>query len=843
MAAGDIVSVTVGADGWFADIVVAGLATGGTYAFGLGTNNALIRKGAAPKIDFTVVSKGFDDAGSDTTITRHVYGVGVAPLRTPAGTVTIAVTSWVGTFVAGETITQAVSGATAVVVIDGQAAGAVLVAKLVTGTPNNVNIWTGGTSGATAVATATPVDYATGPHVFNDGTNFKIRVILSDYIYIKDNTGAGNSGTAPTVTIAAGWYTQGGTPNTVYTNGAVTNSSTAAYQPPIMNWSWPGFNRITGNFDLRVVAFHRHPMNGRPVRAVKFSVTDGPHTVVAFAYEPRVRNPDATFPDQTPVVEYIATIDVTTLDQAAELTCNVIAYPWVGDNQLDSSAGTVQPTPLLGPITQLCDKTDAYPYGYAVADIAGGSDPAGVTLGDDASKWVGEYGAASDPEQGGTGAGVTAYQTIARAARAIRNLNNSNGRDDAAGVVYLKAGSYAWLGATISGGYGSVPKTWVIVRPYPAVARADVIINALSGNVDISDRIKLENVTVTSTTNSTFSAILALWFRGVDINTSGSGILTTTNGTFYVTGCKLTQLAQGLRPTSSGNNNCTPSLVRGCDYAGMVTTTLIYTVIGNKLSVKTTFTSNVFQDRLSVAAQPIGTPILAFNNMRGWKATGSVVMLSCGGQDASFLNYAVVQNIFESTTDATAGLGDLWTSEGVTGNTPIDNILLWHNTFCGQRNQFAYNSSGATLKHRRYWSVRGNSWDILGCKQDTFTTVNGARVGGWPVMMGVGHFGNVSASIADITGSFLHDYFGSPGIQNADAADTQPTYQAYYSRLSFAAAGETAGLGDYRIGAASPLLNMSEELCMPFDIAGRRRGVFGAAGAYSGGVGHGGLMC
>ncbi len=72
MAQGDILSVTVGSEGWYVDIVIDDLSTGGSYDMGLGANNNPAT--GTPKIVFTVVSLGYDATGTPTTVTRTVYG-------------------------------------------------------------------------------------------------------------------------------------------------------------------------------------------------------------------------------------------------------------------------------------------------------------------------------------------------------------------------------------------------------------------------------------------------------------------------------------------------------------------------------------------------------------------------------------------------------------------------------------------------------------------------------------------------------------------------------------------------------------------------------------------------
>jgi len=405
MATGDILSVTIPAEGYYAEILIEGLAIGGTYDMGLGTNNTI---SASTKVVFTIVSLGYDDTGSSTTITRTIYGT----------------------------------------------------IKRRKVTPNNAQ-----------------ADETTS------GSNVIVRVNLSEYIYQKDNIGGGNSGTAPVVSILSGLYTNGSSNNASGASYPVTNNSTLAYPKVIANWAWPGYQLMNSTSKLRAVAFHKSAQQGRPVRAVKFSVSDGTTTNTETVTTPIC---DLSFGDASPVVEYVSTSDLTSgLIQAAELTCNFIAYPWMGDSGslLDTSAGTAAPTPLYGPIKGVCDRTGAYEKTYALVDPTG-SDSGANTV----------YPSASfDP--------LKAYKflTIGKAAAAIAAYNNANyGRNDVgAGIVYLNAGNYAWLGS--SNVYGTTPKTWITIKPANGVSRASVVINTASGNGDISDRIKVENCTITVT--------------------------------------------------------------------------------------------------------------------------------------------------------------------------------------------------------------------------------------------------------------------------------------------------------------------------------------------------------
>ena len=76
------------------------------------------------------------------------------------------------------------------------------------------------------------------------------KIVLSDYVFARDSNIVAQ--------IGAGYYTD----TTHLTNNAgtlpVVNGSVLAYQRPIANWTWPGWDRITGsNFQVRAVAFHQ----------------------------------------------------------------------------------------------------------------------------------------------------------------------------------------------------------------------------------------------------------------------------------------------------------------------------------------------------------------------------------------------------------------------------------------------------------------------------------------------------------------------------------------------------------------------------------------------------------
>ena len=121
-----------------------------------------------------------------------------------------------------------------------------------------------------------------------------VTIALSDFIYPGDTA---------TANLRSGLYKQGSS-SAAASAVAVVNQSILVTPRVIGNWSWPGWQRITGtNFDLRCVVFHRSGQSGRPVRVVKFWATDQHgHSVTNFVTNPTI---DPSVADAVPVIEYV----------------------------------------------------------------------------------------------------------------------------------------------------------------------------------------------------------------------------------------------------------------------------------------------------------------------------------------------------------------------------------------------------------------------------------------------------------------------------------------------------------------------------------------------------------
>jgi len=820
-APGDILSVTVNPGGETVDVVLLGLDTGGTYAFGLGTNNAITGVGVAPKFEINVTSLGYDDAGDPTVIGRTIFGTRAE--RTPFDTRYIAGSYTSGTFVEDETITQAVTGATARVVIPGSS-GPRIYACVWTGSPNSSNIWTGGTSGATFTPTATPVQWGAsstdpGPREFYDGTNTTVRIRLSDIVYEKDNSGSGKSGFPCTATFLSGFYTSGVTPTAAVTDRSTTNNSTVAYTKTLGDWTWGHYERVTGSdFRLRCVAFQGDAHSGCPVSCVKFTVTDGTNTVTEIVTTMAI-DTDVSTDDAQSGAEYFADIDLSTLTQGAVLTANFVAYPWVGDSTslLDTSAGAAPPSPLVGPRKFLNDKSNTYGVTMALVDPAG-NDATGVAY--DSATY--NYLTAAP------------FLTLGKAAAAIAAYNNTNrSRNDVgAGIIECNDGSYNNLGSSNS--YGSTPNAVITIRPSPGASAYGVKISGQSGNNNISGRTKIESIEITSTTNNTWStANVYIWLHNCKFN---SGSNTPFNGTgmvIHVTQGEAPVWNTGFRGFSTGSTYW--SLVRGVDLTGFTKNIFCYTVCFNKRMTKSGTTVNLLIDGVSGYTGLQSVPIVYNNALYGLEANGGDI-IGFGSFASNTTGMVFVQNIIENTNGSGSPIGSIGSSDAINTNTPLENYIVWHNVVVGQRCFFGYNDAGTITKYRRYWSVKNNYFDRAANKNDVFSPGNANRIGPWSVSNSTRGSGNFWAmNMVSLPGpNFWFEFAGLSSFQPAvSSASDVAKFVSLQATTGSAGTTAGAGNGDYHLQSISPLIDLPIDQVLCFDIEGTPRTLGDAAGAYT----------
>lgn len=658
------------------------------------------------------------------------------------------------------------------------------------------------------------------------GTNTTLRISLSDYIYIKESN--------VVVNVSSGLYVQGGVTNSAAVSMSCTNNSTRPYPMTVANWSWPPYERITNStFQLRCVAFNAFARLGRPVRAVVFTATDThSHTVTQTVNIPGV---DWSMADRVPVVEYYTSMDASTLTQGDVITCNFAAYPWIGDSGSvnNSSAGASQPTPLVGPITMLNDKSGTYGQTVAQVDPVNGSDTTGKTVD------LLSYNEAT----------VLPFLTIAKAAQAIMTNNNTiySRSNNGAGLVYLTNGNYVWGNSVRT--YGNTPDTWLTVQPSPSSTRANVVITNTATTKSTGNLTKLSNVTITSATAITFDLMTSFWMDQCNINSASSSLVYQSIRCWYLTRSSIPQIAQGL--TSFSTANTALSLIRSCDLNGYSTgslNTFVYTVLGNTHT--DTNTTPRFRAELTGMTAPIPIPILAYNTIYGIQGTASssVNFFPASSTNVPVIGAVIVQNIFEASTNI--GQPIITIAADTSTNTPVDNVLIWNNTVVGQRDNLAYNSNSNIPIYRREWSVKGNFFDQDNIKADVFATEAGAqggRVGNWGELYGAGWANNGMPETTGIgsAGGFMHEFAGintlGQNVASGSSGTTHSTnYISFVNRAAWNGVLAGAANGNYRLNNNSPLIGVQEngrlhDWVLIQDIEGNYRGARDPSGAYSSG--------
>lgn len=641
------------------------------------------------------------------------------------------------------------------------------------------------------------------------GDDVSTRIALNEYVYSGD--------TIVSVTIISGLYNDGLLASRSRSI-AGTNNSTAAHQKVVGNWSWPGWQRLTASSKLRAVVFHRHGQQGRPVRAVKFTVTDGTTTVTEIITAPTY---DSSVGDAVPVVEYVTTTDLTAgLTQGAVLTANFVAYPWVGDagSALDTADGVnsnaTTPTPLYAPQLHVCDKTGGYASSLAVVDPAAGNDATGA---------VSTVLATAE---------ATPYLTMAAAFNALRTYNNTNySRNNCGGsVMYLRTGNNAFVNGSVT--LGTTPDTYLTITRHPSDPRSGVFITNQVTGKSLGLRLKIYDVTISATNAAgTFSpgGNSALWIDSCAL-TSTSGIPVYQNRVWSITRCAVTGMAQWFAPNST--EDWRPALIRGNALSFTTGTCNIrtYCLIGNLKTGNTTAGSfNLQRTSASSTAPKCDNGVVAFNKFLGLNnnlntTVGWVTdMTITHGQ-------AIVQNVFENFKSTSTPLVQVAADGAASSTDPNNNIIIWNNTFMGQRQNLAYNDNGSEAPVRLYWSVKNNIHYDDNIKTDTFTTANAARVNNWSQLYGVGWSGNVLGKNGT---AFTHEF---AGLKSTTSNWSAGGPSAYFKFTAYAAytgtGGDGAGGGDYTLAASAPALDMQADLVIPNDIAGNARASTDAAGAY-----------
>lgn len=625
----------------------------------------------------------------------------------------------------------------------------------------------------------------------------EIRVALSDFIY---------SGDTATFSILSGLY---GGNNAA--SGTATINSTRTYPKAVANWTWPGWNRETGaTMRLRAVGFHQSADNGQPLACMKFIVsqTNGvsvTNTVASMTV-------DRTLSDAIPTAEYLSDFILSVFTNYTSggddglLRCNFEAYPRIGDSTAvlattDSSTFT----PLAATLTNLCDRLGTYSTFIAVVD------PAAT----DAN------GAATNcaPENVNSG---HYFLSIGHAAVHLQGSNNAFcGHNDAGGgIIYVRSGITNYTGATAT---TTTPAAWLLIQPYPGDTVSNLTTSLTAGYA--SHLTKLYQMKVGGSGNLFYTGS-GLWLDQCTIESTAS--LLFRSALLHLTDCNIPTLSQGIKYSTG----LMPSLIRGNSFGNLLDDcSPVQTWIANVM------TSNdlcVLAVDMNAMTTPVPQGVIIYNNRFNFHIASGSHLLGHGYYDVDYRGVAIVQNLFESSTNNTSSL----CAYGMANKT-ITNMLWWHNVFTGQRTDLCYNWSTATNAVRTQVQLLNNLMDDYNLKTDSTSTADTDCTNNWEQVWAVSWQGNLFAEVTnaaaapkDFLNTIAGGFAGLETIENTVISSV--FYPRYIDRQSYdGATGNWPGNGNYRVHSDAPQQLLRTRWVLPYDLEGNARGRLDPPGAYS----------
>lgn len=641
------------------------------------------------------------------------------------------------------------------------------------------------------------------------------RIALSDSLMINDTITASG---------LAGYYavTNGnGTNATAFSAQSVTNSSTNTYSKVIGKWTWPQHIRITNNtMTARATCFQLSAQEASPVRTVAFSLTATQTTIPIMTNWVTAPVIDSTMPDTLPVIEYVATFDISTVSNGSPLRLDFAAYPWMGDSNAvlstwtDTRVGESQPAPQ----TNLCDRLMQYNSFAVVASYGTASGVVSTNVLD-------------------TNSPPAAFNTVSNAMWAMRKTNalmyGMSWSNLACGIIYFDAGDHFISCGNSFNQWGEGAFQWA---PYPTNGALPVNLTTnLGTSLHFSPYLHVKGLHLWLTNVDGLANHHSLWLDQCSFF-GGSAFSFRINTNTYFTHCQMFSLASGLAPVSTAGALLSVPLVRGNTIWTNSKAIEPYCIVGNEWKQTNSLGVGCIGTTSTIlGCQSQDGAVIAFNKIRQTQSANNTLsfgsMSMTGGTSNRHYGVAIVQNLIEighSTAPA------MWIGADSTTND-VNNVLLWNNTVVGQRSNLGYNDVGVTPRERLYWSKLGNIEDAAGIKTDTFPTASGTRIGNWSEVYSVGSYGNWRGGITGIGSStFFYEaqaagWKGLNSFQALVAADGQK----FRNRLCFDGTTGGPGGGDYRLRNDSPLWALKTRQVLPYDIEGNARSASDPPGAFA----------
>ena len=577
----------------------------------------------------------------------------------------------------------------------------------------------------------------------------------------------------------------------------VANLSTLLYPRPIACWLTPDLERAQGStFTARLAVAHAYARGGKPVAAVTFIASDGTNTVQQTISAMSSRQWGSGL--YAPYFE--CAMPLTTLNQGALCTLDVIIYPWVGTAYRASVSGAAYPSINFSVLKFLNDRTGGYGQAYAYVNATTGNNATAVVSATPAT-------AAAAP-----------YLTVAAAAAAVRTFNNTTyARNNASGgTIRLVAGEH--VHATFqSVTVGEIP---LVIEAENSALKSTTIykdsgVTALNST---PQKLKFRNLTlkkvgasVTMLDNSATLATLdrMLVLENVAIDRNG----TSTYGAWlYKTGrCWMVDVSSATTLGAMLNDFagvCKEIIAIGC--SGPFASTNFFNAIACRLT-------GGLRRVPSGANVELGLGQLFSHCHITQNVDGSRAMTSSTGtiDDRGF---AVVGCVLEQTAGETA---PNFSFHADTDVQVVENALCIGTTVVGSRTNWLYQDTGTVAVAKRGF-MRFSVNRQRNTKTDVFG-LNGNLTGNWPAVYNVGARSNVA-----IKGS--NDGNSIPGVgrwlgevaalDDAYGSLVTPLAVSWVNDQSFD--GGAAGGGDYTPGAGSALPFIPAGLApYPVDMLGR----------------------
>ena len=661
-------------------------------------------------------------------------------------------------------------------------------------------------------------DNADTDETITDG-GMRVRLFLSEPIHVGDS--------AIAVSFATGWISQGAVSAPASNGIAVANGSTLPYPRTSGRWAIRPRQLVTGTFAVEAVAFQYYGRMQRPVRAVRFTVSDGVTTRTVLA---KAMAKSAI--DDLPV--FAATFAATDFIDTADLACNFKAFPWVGDAAacLDSADNADEfATHDLATLRLVCDRSG----GFAT------------------EVWVD-----NDLGNDGTGAVENAAAPFATCEAALiaalaYNVANKS-RDDLHGVIVNLVGNGAGTPYTlddVDSAGGGLDKAGeeddlglrapIVLRPAPGSLTADTVIEAGTTWAlwDVAG-VELRDLTITLATAPADRLIrlqvaTKRHVQMVRCIVTGTGTPATNtdpiqmSGAFGVAdqakffeGCAHAGTLLGIRTHASAYG--TVRLARGCtaDRAIWADAILGCTVPDPGASV-----GNAALQLGSITETTSGARSnLILYHSRATARSGAAVRFAARHDLATprYDRIAIVQTLIEMAGDHPGAIWQMSAGE----DRDVWDCIFALSTAAGDRINHHNDTNPNNLWRNNLHLGLAANW--FATKHDDFTggPPDGSRTGGWAVLYGVGFTGCYSERAG---ASFPPEYFGRGSEWGGGPAGFVDDQGQHYG-----AGGVGPGGGDYHPAAGSGLLDRipAGRGYLPWDLEGvaRKGDGTGAAGAY-----------